>query len=505
MPIDYQTLCTLRKNHPAWRLLVSPHAPLIASFFQKAFIAQNVRIISQADLMEALEDELFHLRSEVGAEHFPKPALDYLNDWAAPEKGWLRKFYREHSDEAQFDLTPATEKAIAWLDNLGQRSFVGTESRLLTLFELLRQLSEGSEEDPQARLEELKKRREEIDAQITQVLQGNFTVLDDTALKDRFMQFSQQARELLSDFREVEHNFRQLDRSVRERIATWDGKKGELLGEIMGERDAIADSDQGASFQAFFDFLMSAQRQEDFSERLDQVLSLPAITALKPDRRTRRIHHDWLQAGEYTQRTVARLSQQLRRFLDDQAWLENRRIMDILRGIEGKTLEMRDTLFSTGTPADFMTLDDTSTTIELPMERPLFSPPVKPKIASITLEEGDENLDSSALYGHIVVDKAAIARHIRQSLQNQSQVSLSELCRTRPLAQGLAELVAYLELGQQQEDGSSFFAMIDDTIEEKIIWKGTDDQQRRARIPRVVYLRSSHGGKASTPVTHGSN
>jgi hypothetical protein len=36
------------------------------------------------------------------------------------------------------------------------------------------------------------------------------------------------------------------------------------------------------------------------------------------------VHHDWLEAGEHTQRTVAQLSQQLRRFLDDRAFLENR-------------------------------------------------------------------------------------------------------------------------------------------------------------------------------------
>ena len=245
----------------------------------------------QADLVEALEDELFHLRDMLGEERFPQSALNYLNDWAAPEKGWLRKYYRQGSDEVQYDLTPATEKALAWLEGLGKRSFVGTESRLLTLFELLRQLSEGSEEDPQTRLQELHKRRDAIDAEIAQVQQGNVSILDDTALKDRFMQFDRQARELLSDFREVEHNFRQLDRSVRERIATWEGTKGELLLGIMGERDAIADSDQGASFRAFWDFLMSPRRQEEFSERLDKVLALPIIEELKPDKRTRRIHH----------------------------------------------------------------------------------------------------------------------------------------------------------------------------------------------------------------------
>ncbi len=68
-----------------------------------------------------------------------------------------------------------------------------------------------------------------------------------------------------TDFREVEHNFRILDRRVRERIALWEGAKGALLAEIMGERDAIADSDQGKSFRAFWDFLMSQSRQEELS------------------------------------------------------------------------------------------------------------------------------------------------------------------------------------------------------------------------------------------------
>jgi hypothetical protein len=65
---------------------------------------------------------------------------------------------------------------------------------------------------------------------------------------------------------------------------------------------------------------MSSRRQEALSGRLDQVLALPAVASLKPEPRTRRVHHDWLEAGEHTQRTVAQLSQQLRRFLDDRAF-----------------------------------------------------------------------------------------------------------------------------------------------------------------------------------------
>jgi hypothetical protein len=237
--MDHTTLSTLRDRHPAWRLLASLHAPLVASFLHRVFVAPNVRVMSEADLAEALEDELFALREQLGPEAYPKCALEYLNDWAAPDKGWLRKFYKPGTDQAQFDLTPATEKAIAWLLTLIERPFVGTESRLLMLFALLEQISAGTEADPIKRVDDLRRKREELDAEIARVLAGDMPLLDDTAVKDRFQQFQQLARELLADFREVENNFRLLDRKVRERIALWEGAKGALLDEIMGERDAI--------------------------------------------------------------------------------------------------------------------------------------------------------------------------------------------------------------------------------------------------------------------------
>jgi len=113
MKLDFATLDSLRTHHPAWRLLRSDHAPLIASFLHRVFVAPNVRLMEAADLAEALDDELYALRQQYGDALFPKPALEDLNDWAGAEKGWLRKFYRQGSDEPQFDLTPSTEKAIA--------------------------------------------------------------------------------------------------------------------------------------------------------------------------------------------------------------------------------------------------------------------------------------------------------------------------------------------------------------------------------------------------------
>lgn len=485
MQLDFATLDALRTHHPAWRLLRSDHAPLVASFLHRVFVAPNVRVMAAADLAEALEDELYALRQQRGEDNaFPKSGIDYLNDWAAPDKAWLRKFYRPGTDEAQFDLTPATEKAIAWLVQLGERQFVGTESRLLTLFDLLKQMSEGSESDPAKRIAELHKKRDEIDAEIARVLSGDVQLLDDTALKDRFQQFMQGARELLTDFREVEHNFRQLDRRVRERIALWEGSKGALLEDIMGERDAIADSDQGKSFRAFWDFLLSSRRQEELTELLERVLQLPAVADLNPDARTRRVHYDWMEAGEHTQRTVAQLSQQMRRFLDDQAWLENRRIMDILHGIESKAVALRDSPPS----GSVMEMPESNADIDLAMERPMFSPAVKPIIANLALQVGEENIDPSALYDQVVLDKARLARHIRHALQDKAQITLIELVTSQPLQQGLAELVAYLQLGSE-----TFSTVVDEGTLELIPWQAVaadgSELTRSARLPRVIFMR----------------
>ncbi len=159
MSLEFHLLTQLKKNHPAWRLLQADHAPLIASFLDKVFIQTNERIIEQSVLVEKLEDSLFQLQDTEGDPLFSRSAQHYLDEWSQNHKGWLRKFYPGNSDEPHYDLTPATEKALVWLDNLAEKRFVGTESRLLIVFELLRQMVNGVETNVEVRINELEKKK----------------------------------------------------------------------------------------------------------------------------------------------------------------------------------------------------------------------------------------------------------------------------------------------------------------------------------------------------------
>ncbi|TLV17781.1 DUF3375 domain-containing protein [Klebsiella indica] len=483
--MDFATLDTMRTNHPAWKLLRADSAALIASFLWQAFSLPNARSIPQEELTEKLEDTLYILRQQYGDNFYPRPARDYLNDWAAPERGWLRKFYPPGDDTPWFDLTPATEKALSWLDKLSDSAFIGTESRLVTLFELLKQVISGSENNPQLRIQELEQQRDNIDAEIAAIRKGKLTLLDSTAQKERFQQIVHLSRELLSDFRQVEHNFRQLDRNVRERIALWNGTKGDLLTQVLGERDAITESDQGRSFRAFWDFLMSQTRQEELSRLLEKLLSLDAIAETHPDHRFKRIHYDWLEAGENTQRTVAQLSQQLRRFLDDQAWLENKRIMEILHNIEHHAVALK----SLPPEGDIMNISDPQPQIILPCERPLYTPPVKTKIIQQVLEQGDESIDIDILFSQITIDKSRLLHNIRKVLQTRSQISLQALLSLYPLQQGLAELVTYIQLASE-----STTATFDESSSETVYWLTASGEKKAAHINTVIFTRTKEAG-----------
>lgn len=475
--MNYDEIDQLRTHHPAWALLRSNNAALVLSFLGRVFVDHNAGDVAASTLAGELDEELYALNQCLGEDRFPKSASEYLDDWASPNRGWLRKFYPAGSDEARFDVVPAVEKALRWVGDLRTRDFIGTESRLNTIFELLRQMVFGAEDDPERRLVELRRRRAELDEEIDRAERGEVVMLDPVSQRDRYQQFSRTARELMSDFREVEENFRRLDRNLRQQIAGWSGSKGALLDEALGSRNSIAESDQGRSFQAFYDFLLSYQRQAELTDLLERLQEIGDIT--DQDERLARIHFDWIDASERTQGTVRLLSEQLRRFLDDQVWLENRRVFDLLRSIEAKALKVRDLR----DPAVTMEMDDTSVSVVLPTERPMYRRPTVTSLNSDLVQEGSDDFDSSALVSQMYIDRDDLLRRVWNTIGPRDQVGLREVLAGAPLEQGLAELVAYLSL---IEPGLA--VVFDDQQREQIAWSA-QEVERIAELPRVSFSR----------------
>lgn len=499
--LDYAYLLRLKQSHPTLRLLAADNGPLIISFLYLQFVRPNRRSLAQSDLVSRLDDYLYQLRQVYGEELYPKGAQRYLDDWSDERSPFLRKYYTSQGDEPVFDLTPASEKAVEWLQELQSREFVGTESRLLTVFRLLQEIVSGSERDPQLRIEELERQKAQIDQEIEAIRAGRLATLDSTQVRERFHQAEDTARRLLADFRQVEYNFRELDRRTRERIATSDRPKGAMLDDIFSGHDEIRDSDQGRSFRAFWEFLMSPQRQQELDTLVAAVGNLlqeadgavpETGRAGEPDAGAMqdavmqasilaRIRYYLLDAGEKVYQTNNQLVEQLRKYLDDQAWLENKRIMELIRGIEREAIRLKD-----AAPGDrhLIDLDALHPGLDLVMSRGLFQPPRSPAIKTLDLTNGEADVDVDALFDQTYVDRQELEANVRRLLQRQSQVSLSQVVQRFPVHKGVAEVVGYLSLAVDNDK-----ALIDAGHEERVTVNDDQGRRKSVRLPRVVFSR----------------
>jgi hypothetical protein len=121
---------------------------------------------------------------------------------------------------------------------------------------------------------------------------------------------------------------------------------------------------------------------------------------------------------------------------------------------------------------------------------------VKPRLADLALVAGADDIDTARLFDQIVVDKARLRTTVQRALRHQPQITLRELLAAEPLRQGLAELVAYLELAHAGHGSDAFDglrAVVDEAVEEPVSWEARNAKgesvERVARLPRVIFTR----------------
>jgi len=132
-----------------------------------------------------------------------------------------------------------------------------------------------------------------------------------------------------------------------------------------------------------------------------------------------------------------------------------------------------------------MPLEGFSALIELPFERVLYRPPFRPLIADVALDEGDAEIDTAILYAQVRIDRAELLRNIRIELQTFSQITIGEVVMRHPLRNGLAELVAYLQIA-----GEWPRTTVDESEEDEVRWQSPSGVTRQATLPRIILLRN---------------
>jgi hypothetical protein len=482
--MDYEPLQYEFKNSPTLKLLRSQNAALILSFLSKQFKETLIVEITQTELEEKLEDYLDFLR-EIHPDSYPRSARDYINDWCNDQL--LRKTFNV-SDDPVFTLTSAAEKAITWLEDLQSREeFVGAESRFLQIFDLLKEIQDRSTTDVETRIAQLEKDRDRFQQEIDDIRQsGRVERYDSTRLQERFIWANKVTRQLVSDFKEIEQNFRNLTRNVQEAQFAKDSRKGNVIGRVLDVDQELKDSDQGRSFYTFWHFLMSDRKRQELKSIIQTVYQLEELEPLAPQYSTlRRIERNLLNAGEYIVQSNHRLTEKLRQMLDERNLQENRRVVELMTEVQHLALQIAQ--YPPSEP-DFWTLAG-KPAVYLMMARPLH-PLEESKVPTFSLDFSDVSAvvldeEMAELYQQFYVDEDALVQQIAKSLVQESSLTLPELIELHPITQGLSEIVAYVAIATQSDRHT-----VDSSTMDTITITGLDpDTQLQLTLPHIIFYR----------------
>lgn len=474
--MDFAKAYSLYKNDKTLQILRAENFPLIISFLHLAFKQQDRIFYNQQELRSILSDYIFSLE-EQGIADYKNDPLDYLQQWA--KLGYLRRYY-DIGDEPVFDLTPATENALKWLEDLNKQQFVGTHSRLLQLFSILKQLVNKTA-SPYERVKKLEEDRKKLDKEIDDAKKGIYEKTDDTRLREDYLLAQETAKRLLADFRQVEQNFRELDKDTRQAIIKSSLTKGKLLDDIFSKQDFLWSNDQGKSFKAFWEFLMSRNMQEELELLITKINDLPAIRKIKNDTTIDRLKTNLVEAGDKVNRTNDGLLEQLRKFVEQKSLLESKRILNSIDRIESILLEVKDSI-----EQDFpLLMIDGLFKPTFIMERPLFKPPVKILFQETEIEEGESDAATSALYEQFFIDVEILKENVRSLLKNKPQVSLEEVFIHYKPKKGIAEVLGYMQIASRENKH-----LIDYERKQELVVENIEtEKQFKIEVPIVVFNR----------------
>ncbi len=475
--MDYYTLKHRFENNYLLKLLKSRSAPLYLSFIYKEFKVNHNTTVEFNDLIVKLINHLEEITWEIpemqSVEEYGKKLIE---QWCSEDFRLLRRFYTRDG-EMFLELTSDSERALKWMEELNPKEYVGTESRFNNIYRLLEELSTGVNENPEDRIRELKEEKRKIDSEIREIeISGKVKTLNSFQIEERFYQVSMAARELLSEFKSVDDNFRNLVHNFYIKGLKEDSR-GELLGATLDGYSELLDSAQGRSFSGFWNFLISDMGSDNIGKMVSQIYENLKDSNLHEDRFLMNLKKYLHDSGQKVLATNHKLAAKLNRVLSDPKKRENKMLNSLIQDIKTTILQSRSDLNIN--EKDFMYIDG-EPDIYLPMERPLTLPQIT-KVYEMPELQTRSITDFAKLFSFHSIEREEVLKVIKNSLKCRDRVYLSQLVLDKPVKYGLEEILTYFDIASS----NSRYSIIP---EKKIaISYQIEDKVKTIELPEILF------------------
>ena len=438
-----------------FKLLRARSFPLIITFLYREFkggqeiaIPYQQTLLKLADYLEEInyneeDDELID-SGKLIHDYYDKAKI-YLDKWI--DAYFLQNIVDDNTKQPVVILSKHVEKVFQVFDLVRPKEFVGAESKFRDIFSKLKDLLENANPDKEKRIEELERRKQQIEEEIRRIkIDGYISTYEDFQIKSRFDEINRMSNELVGDFREVEDNFKNITRRIYENQQSADATKGKLLQDTFDAIYELKNTDQGKSFYAFWNFMIDEQAQEELQGLTSGIYQLLEDRDIayqsKSLRKLKSLLH---MAGRKVLDKNALLADKLSREIIAKEHKENRKTKELMADIRKKAFALA------GNPIVrpcYLEIDGFPE-VYLPLERKLGEKDNEETvfIQPVLAVPADGNIEAlSKLFSTSAIDKRVLIGHIESALETREQITLKELVEINPISQGLPELLAYISL-----------------------------------------------------------
>lgn len=449
--MDINQLVQTLNNSPSVKLLKMRSAEFFLAFVTSVFDEQMA--IGEEKLQMLLENWLDNQHEDIIDEDINIETLGESNEAKAKRliKEWTDKGlfanYQNEDGEIIYELSSHTSKVIDWITSLKKEEYIGTESKFKTLFSQLKDLVEFSNEDREKRLELLRQKKEDIERQIESLEMGEeIEVYENYQIEPRYNSLNKLAKELLSDFKEVDDNFKEIIKQIYKRQTDNEGKKN-ILNYIFDAYAELKDSQQGKSFYAFWEFLLSSELQKEWDELTDLLYkTLDKRNIDSKDKFLKEMKKHLFDAGEKVSKTNDRMSEKLSLIIRNNGSSDTQATKQVINDIKKLLLNTTQNKERNNASLSYEVVE-----LNLPLERQLNLTPKQeieyknvPSEASLGITEL-ERLDK--LYNHHQIDRKILRKRIDIILRENTQTTLAEVIElNNGIEKGLSELFGYIAI-----------------------------------------------------------
>lgn len=471
------------ENSPSVTLLRARSSKIILEFFISIF--DDVTVISHENIHNQLAEFLNNHGIEIDEENnilfsdtYEEKATKYIKRWT--DSGFLTN-YRNEDGEIYYELSSHSSKVIDWLSGLKQEEYIGTESKFKSIISQLKELVEYTNEDREKRLQLLEDKKMEIEHQILQLQMGeNVKVFEEYEIVPRFQQITKLAKELLTDFKDVDDNFKAIIKEIYQKQIDPTLKKGGILQFTFDALDELKSSSQGKSFYAFWEFLLARELQLELDTLItDLFQTLKEKNINSSDTFLQNMVEYLYDSGRKVYQTNDKMADKLSRIIRENELLRTDTAKRVVHEIKNTLIEIS----KKGQKPDISLTVDDGMEISITFDRKItfeqsenIDYDFNPETDALSIEEFGE---LGKVFGNVFIDRKVLERNIHDTMKGKSQVTLSDVIEQHPLKQGLPELFAYFgTLGQLPHK------TVNEEKSQAIVFDY--ENNKRIRIPEII-------------------